>query len=365
MTDAFAEFWFSMALQCTLLLALVTWLTRREQSSLVRDGLWSSGYFLILLLWGIGFLFPHVRLVPDLGIVDSVPRQSSYGIVRYAIHLVGIIWGAGVVLLLSGLILSLLQAGRIVRSAQVWTCGLEDCESLLARFGVQLRVSPLVEIPFCWQFHKPVIVVPTSMMSYPAEQLSVILRHELGHLVAHHPFQLFLQRLVETLFWYHPLVWRCARLSAMQRELVADRWAVRNREEAAALLQGLLRLSDLPMDSTSRLPTGLGFAATGPLLQERVNALVTSCQTGQAPIRRKVWQRFLMATAAVVVAVLWLPVNPAASDRSLLSPWPRLSADALKGFGITVRDFEIDNHRFHGHDHRQSQTADLSGNGNG
>lgn len=313
----------------------------------------------------MGFLFPHLRLVPDLGIVDSVPKQSSSGFLRTLIHFVGIVWGTGVVLLLSGLVLSLLQAGRVVRSAAVWKCGLQDCDSLLDQFGVEIRVTPLVEIPFCWQFHKPVIVVPSNMMSYPPEQLGVILRHELGHLVARHPFQLFLQRLVETLFWFHPLVWRCAKLSAMQRELVADKWAVRNREEAAALLQGLLRLSDLPVESTSRLPTGLGFAATGPLLQMRVNALVSSCEDRQQPVQRTLWPRLLLVLAAVFAAVLWLPVNPAASDRSLVSPWPRLSADALKGFGITVRDFEIDNHRYHGHDHKQSSSVDLSGNGIG
>lgn len=354
MTYAFAEFWVSMTVQCTLLLSLVGWLSRRETDSVIRDHLWSSCYLLILILWTIGFLFPHLRLFPDPDLLSLTQPVAGVAVWEYLFQFIGIIWVAGVALLSIGLVISLMHTSQIVRRAAPWNCGIEDCELGLREFGVETRTTPLALVPFCWQFHRPIIVIPQCMLEYPKPELRAILRHELGHLVSHHPFQLFLQRLTEILFWYLPYMWKCSELAAMQRELVADAWAVRNKEDAGALLQGLLRLAEQPMSKPNRMPSGLSFAGHGSPLQQRVDSLLCLVSSNPSSHTGSGRRILLLFVAAVVFAVLWLPVNPYASHRSFFSPWPHISASALKGVGISVRDFEIDNHRLYEHAHIQS-----------
>ncbi|MBL8816734.1 MAG: M56 family metallopeptidase [Planctomyces sp.] len=364
MTFAFAEFWVSMTLQCTLLLSLVAWLSRRETNSVIRDHLWSSCYLLILVLWTIGFLFPHLRLLPDPDLLSLNKPVAGVEVLERILQLIGIVWVAGVALLSIGLVISLLQTSQIVRKSSPWNSGIEDCEVCLREFGVETRTTPLALVPFCWQFHRPIIVIPQCMLDYPESELRAILRHELGHLVSRHPFQLFLQRLAEILFWYLPYMWKCSEMAAMQRELVADAWAVRNKEDAGALLQGLLRLSEQPMGKTPRMPSGLSFAGHGSLLQHRVDSLLRLVSARPAKSSRAGRSLILLCIAAIGLGIIWLPVNPYASHRSLVSPWPKVSASALKGMGISVRDFEIDNHRLHEHPHSTNSTPkSLPSNG--
>ena len=96
--------------------------------------------------------------------------------------------------------------------------------------------------PFCWQLHRPAIVVPDLLLDFPVEEQRAVLNHELVHLSAQHPLRLFLQRIVEALFWFHPLVWWSSRQAAAAREFRCDAQAVDSQQEVAVYLQSLLRL---------------------------------------------------------------------------------------------------------------------------
>ncbi len=118
--------------------------------------------------------------------------------------------------------------------------------------SVRIVTSESCATPFCWQLYRPVIVMPESVSEIPDDELRAVIRHELAHLRSRHPMMLFLQRLVEIGFWFHPLVWRASRAAAKQRELSADRKANSSRVDVAAFLRSLMR-------SAFRICTGLGF----------------------------------------------------------------------------------------------------------
>src|SRR5690606_6375202 len=109
--------------------------------------------------------------------------------------------------------------------------------------AIRILVSPLVGTPFCWQLQHPVIVLPEQVLQFPPSELRTIVLHERAHLLENHPFHLFVQRLVEILFWFNPCVWSCSREAALQRELVCDRQAATNPQDIACLLKGLYRLA--------------------------------------------------------------------------------------------------------------------------
>ena len=61
---------------------------------------------------------------------------------------------------------------------------------------------------------------------------------------ANHPLQLFLQRIVEILFWFHPLIWWASRQAAWSREFHCDAAAVTTAERGGVLPRGLLRMAE-------------------------------------------------------------------------------------------------------------------------
>jgi len=75
-------------------------------------------------------------------------------------------------------------------------------------------VRPLVLIPATWA---------TEM---PLPMLEAVIAHELAHLVRRDLWVNLLQRIVETLLFYHPAVWWLSRRLRIERELCADQLAV-------------------------------------------------------------------------------------------------------------------------------------------
>ena len=139
--------------------------------------------------------------------------------------------------------------------------------------------------PFCWQFHRPVIVLPEVVRNFPPAEQAAILRHERAHIRLQHPLHLFLQRIVEAILWFHPFVWWASRQAAAAREFRCDRDAVRTRHEVADYLRSLLRLIESRVKPPGRLPTGIGFVGDGSLLSRRASVLGEYVEPPMAPTR--------------------------------------------------------------------------------
>ena len=91
------------------------------------------------------------------------------------------------------------------------------------RRAVQVLQSTLAQVPVVVGYLRPVILLPTSVMTgIPVAQLEAILAHELAH-VRRHDFVInLLQTLVETIFFYHPAVWWLSRQVRVEREHCCD-----------------------------------------------------------------------------------------------------------------------------------------------
>lgn len=137
-----------------------------------------------------------------------------------------------------------------------------------------------------------------------------------------------MQRLVEVIYWFHPLGWWASRQAAAAREIRCDRDAVSTRHDVAAYLRSLLRLIELRLDEPSLLPAGIGYLGDSSLLGRRANLLVESFDKPIAPSAR--WRpEFAFALALACCVLVWLPLNPRASRRADWSRWPRWSAQTL------------------------------------
>ena len=348
----------SLTLQVTVLICVASWALRKKFLSADSDTCWAAVHVCILLLTVAAFFLPHLRWVTWADL-DPGTNALADAICLATGQLCTWTWLTGALAIVAVCIAGMFRATSLIRRAVVDDSVDDFLRGVVPTLAVSaepigIRVSPDDVSPFCWQFHYPCIVLPAVLKDFPAAEQAAILRHELAHLRLQHPLHLFLQRMVEAIYWFHPLVWWASREAAAAREFRCDRDSVHSRADVADYLRSLLRLIESPLKSPERLPAGVGFMGDTSLLSRRATALVETLGRYEttSPAKNRA------AIAAVVImgllcSFLWLPVNPNASRRADWSPWPTWSAHALNATGLSLRDYEIDGHRLNPREYRE------------
>lgn len=349
----------SLSVQVTLLICMVSWLVRREPTNAAADWCWAAVHVCILGLTAAAFLAPHLRLVTWAD-VHPAPNPP---LVNAAFSILGRFctwaWISGALAIFAVGVGGMIRATLLVRDAAIddeLKRSLQQSVPELESLGrtIKIRVLPGGISPFCWQLHQPVIALPELVSDFPVNEQAAIVRHELAHLRLQHPLHLFLQRIVEAIYWYHPLVWWASRQAAAAREFRCDREAVKTQLEVAVYLRSLLRLIESRLKPQGRLPAGLGFLGDASLLGRRAEALVELLDRPREAERRLL-SAISISAAVLVCLLIWMPVNPQASRRESWSPWPQWSAKVFDAAGYHVRDFEADGYRLRPHEYGQRE----------
>ncbi len=111
---------------------------------------------------------------------------------------------------------------------------------------VVLRSSRKMLIPFTVGHFRPMIVLPLAIITQlPYEQIESILLHELAHIKRHDYIVNFFQRIIETLFFFHPMVWLLSGYIREQRELLCDDLVLLKTSKRADYAKALLATSQL------------------------------------------------------------------------------------------------------------------------
>lgn len=143
------------------------------------------------------------------------------------------------------------------------------CERLAIRGSVRVLASVRVAVPMVIGCIRPVILVPMQLVTgYPPQQIEAILAHELAHIRRHDYLINLLQMLVETVLFYHPVVWWLGRRMRQLREECCDDLAVAvvcDRVVYARTLSGLEEMKRSAMTAA--------VAAGGGALLRRIRRL--------------------------------------------------------------------------------------------
>jgi beta-lactamase regulating signal transducer with metallopeptidase domain len=136
--------------------------------------------------------------------------------------------------------------------------------------SIRLLQSAAVDVPTVIGWLSPVVLLPTSALAGLApHQLEAILAHELAHIRRHDYVVNLLQTLVETLLFYHPVVWWVSRRIRIERENCCDDLAVSLCGDPYTYARALASLEEL-RDRSGRFV----LAATGGSLLQRVRRLL-------------------------------------------------------------------------------------------
>ena len=92
------------------------------------------------------------------------------------------------------------------------------------RRRVQVVVSPVPTVPFTLGVWRPVIVLPEALTEAGDDAaIEAVVAHELAHVQRLDDLWLTLQRLTQSLFFFHPIVWITTRAMGIEREHACDR----------------------------------------------------------------------------------------------------------------------------------------------
>ena len=92
---------------------------------------------------------------------------------------------------------------------------------------MRLLESALAEVPAVIGWLKPIVLFPVQACTgLSAEQIEAILAHELAHIKRYDYVINCLQVVIETLLFYHPVVWWLSRAIRREREQCCDDAAV-------------------------------------------------------------------------------------------------------------------------------------------
>jgi beta-lactamase regulating signal transducer with metallopeptidase domain len=120
--------------------------------------------------------------------------------------------------------------------------------ALLLRRRVSLAISDEISAPVAIGYWKPCILLPASLVEGLEEgEIEQILSHELAHVSRYDDWMIGIQRLVEALFVFHPLVHFISRRIDLEREMACDDHVVSTSQTRtyAACLTKIAEMAEL------------------------------------------------------------------------------------------------------------------------
>jgi beta-lactamase regulating signal transducer with metallopeptidase domain len=209
------------------------------------------------------------------------------------------IWSAGVVLLGGRLLAGAMGVARLRRSRLPLPAKIADVVERLGK-RLQMEALPLVFLSqeiaeaMAVGLIRPLVLIPAVWATeMPVGMLEAVIAHELAHLRRRDLWVNLLQRIVETLLFYHPAVWWLSHRLRIERELCADELAI---AATGKRLEYARTLEQIASDKRAEIRPALAAFLRGETnmrLLERVRNVL-----GQPSAERtRIWPAGLLALA--------------------------------------------------------------------
>jgi len=185
----------------------------------------------------------------------------------------------------------------------------------IEQLGLPVRTisSPLFLEPGVFGVFRPVLLLPEGISERltPA-QLESVLAHELCHVRHRDNFIAFIQMFVESVFWFHPLVWWIGRRIFDERERACDEEVLRLGNEPRIYAQSILKICELYLESPAPCVAGV----TGANLRKRIEAILSNSVPSRLNFPRQAALAFCAAVACVIPVAIGIWNAPAARAQS-------------------------------------------------
>jgi beta-lactamase regulating signal transducer with metallopeptidase domain/WD40 repeat protein len=243
---------------------------------------------------------------------DSSPSAPflSAGMLAHAAPWIMAAYAVGVLCFLFRLTTALWGGHRLgTRLARVTDARLLG---LIADQATRLKLKCVPAVAYCERVAaptvlgllRPMILLPAAIATgLPPDDFAAILRHELAHIRRYDLWMNLVQRVVESLLFFHPVVWLISRRLSTEREVCCDDLVVSSGYEPMRYAGALLRMAELC--AVLRRPAAVALAAGGDkkrLLERRIERLMNWDYAPRLQMTRAGMAGLLVALALLIVA---------------------------------------------------------------
>jgi len=220
-----------------------------------------------------------------------------------------IVWLCGILIGLIYWARTLLQIRGIRRNATPVQLGLP----------IPALVSPERIEPGIFGVIHPVLILPDGIAGRLAPaQLDAVLAHELAHARRRDNLTAAVHMVVETVFWFHPLLWWIRMRLVAERERACDEAVLAGATDPHTYAEAILSVCKLYLESPLVCVSGV----TGANLKHRIETIVANRNVAALSGAKKLL--LALATAAVVAAPVAVGVQvdarPAAFEVASIKP---------------------------------------------
>jgi beta-lactamase regulating signal transducer with metallopeptidase domain len=146
------------------------------------------------------------------------------------------------------------------------------CRDAGVKYPVRLYFADWAPSPFVAGIIRPIIVAPSHFhVSYRTEEIKWVLLHELSHIRRWDALVKLIQKLVQIVFFFHPVVWINNRILDRFREFACDDAAMHGSESSRYECgAGFLRIVQLANNPSSLLSGTVTLFHSKKLIKERL-----------------------------------------------------------------------------------------------
>jgi bla regulator protein BlaR1 len=193
--------------------------------------------------------------------------------------------------------------------------------------GILVVSSPVLCEPGVFGIFRPVLTLPDGMAAHLSKgEWEAILAHEICHVRCHDNLTAVIYMLIESVFWFHPLVWWMGTRLVAERERACDEEVLRLGSEPKTYVEGILKVCELYLESPLVCVSGV----TGSDLKKRIEAIMYN----SVAVRLNFARRAILAVAGI--AALGAPIvvgimkAPAAQAQSPAATIPRFEVASIR-----------------------------------
>ncbi len=181
-----------------------------------------------------------------------------------------------------------------------WVFRLKELSSSIGiKQLVEIYESTKVKVPVAMGYLKPVILLPLGMLTgLPQDQVEAIIIHELAHIKRYDFILNLIQTLIETIFFYHPVVWWVASTIDGERENCCDDLTLKLCGGSLVYFKALYNLQQICSEENE-----LALAAIGKKNQlfRRINRMTTKNKNTSYGVKFAAFAVLLLVMTAVSI----------------------------------------------------------------
>jgi beta-lactamase regulating signal transducer with metallopeptidase domain len=256
---------------------------------------------------GMGQAFALNWSAASPAVRGAVAAEGGWGIG----WLLAAFWVGGSALILGRWILQWRRIAAVVRGAT----------PLSVRDGIGIAVSDTLLEPGVFGIWRPSIVLPRGVAErLNRGELEAVIAHEVCHVRRHDNLAAAVHMVVESLFWFHPLVWWLGARLVEERERACDEAVLELGGEPQVYAESIVKVCQFYLES----PLACVAGVTGSDLKKRMERIMSKQMGSNLTAWRKAVLTGLSAAAVlapVAVGLMNAPAGRAQGGEGVTGMW--------------------------------------------